>query len=364
VFVLLWIIGIVCAVGAAISAKFHRLVALTLMSGAGLVTCLTFVWFSAPDLALTQLVVEVVTTMLFLLGLRWLPMRKPEAARPLSLRVTARRARDLLLAVSAGGGLAALSYAMLTRPAPQSISPFFISRALPEGGGRNVVNVMLVDFRAFDTLGEITVLGAVALTVFALLRRFRPPKESIDKPHQQLALPADVVTDLVKPRAAKDEARGYMMVPAMIARLLLPIALVVAIHFLMRGHNQPGGGFVAGLIVAIAFLMQYLVAGTRWVEARTTIRPLRWIGAGLLLATVTGLGSVAFGYPFLTTHTAHFELPLIGEIHVPSAMFFDIGVFSVVIGATLLILTALAHQSIRAHRRPDGSHRASLVEPE
>ena len=74
---------------------------------------------------------------------------------------------------------------MLTRPAPQSISPFFLERALPEGGGTNVVNVMLVDFRAFDTLGEITVLGAVALTVYALLRRFRPPRESIEQPQQQ-----------------------------------------------------------------------------------------------------------------------------------------------------------------------------------
>ena len=156
-------------------AKYHRLVALTLMGGAGLVTCLTFMWFSAPDLALTQLVVEVVTTMLFLLGLRWLPMRRGRRAAPRRLRDRARRARDLLLAVGAGSGLAALSYAMLTRPAPQSISPFFLSRALPEGGGANVVNVMLVDFRAFDTIGEITVLGAVALTVFALLRRFRPP---------------------------------------------------------------------------------------------------------------------------------------------------------------------------------------------
>jgi len=354
----------VCAVGAAVQAKYHRVVAITLMGGAGLVTSLTFVWFSAPDLALTQLVVEVVTTMLFLLGLRWLPMRIEEDKRPATLRVTARRARDLLLAVGAGAGLAALSYAMLTRPAPQSISPFFIGRALPEGGGTNVVNVMLVDFRAFDTLGEITVLAAVALTVFALLRRFRPPTESIEYPHQQQALQADVITDLVKPRTAKDEARGYMMVPALLARLLLPVALVVAAHFLMRGHNEPGGGFVAGLVVAVAFLMQYLVAGTRWVEARTKIRPLRWIGAGLLLAALTGLGSVAFGYPFLTTHTAHVELPFIGEIHVPSAMFFDIGVFAVVVGATLLILTALAHQSIRAHRRADGSHRVSRTEIE
>jgi multicomponent K+:H+ antiporter subunit A len=350
-FVLLWIVGIVCSVGAAVKAKYHRLVALTLVSGAGLVTCLTFLWFSAPDLALTQVLVEIVTTMLFLLGLRWLPMRREEAPRHDGARDRARRARDLALATCVGGGLASLSYAMLTRPAPQSISPFFLSRSLSDGGGTNVVNVMLVDFRAFDTLGEITVLGAVALTVFALLRRFRPSRESIEQPRQQQALPPDVASDLMKTGTNEDAARGYLMVPGVTAQLLLPVALVVAAHLLLRGHDEPGGGFVAGLVVAVALLLQYLVAGTRWVEARVAIHPARWIAVGLLSALVTGLGAVALGYPFLTSHTAHVSLPLVGELPLPSAAAFDLGVFSAVVGATLLILTALAHQSIRAHRK-------------
>jgi multicomponent K+:H+ antiporter subunit A len=349
-FAISWGIGMVCALGVARMAKFHRLVAITMLGGVGLMTCLTFVWFSAPDLALTQVAVEVVTTMLFLLGLRWLPMRVEGLPHRRSVAGRARRVRDLLLAIAAGTGLAALSYAMLTRPAPQSISPFFLARALPNGGGTNVVNVMLVDFRAFDTIGEITVLGTVALTVFALLRRFRPAKESIEPPEQQRILPADVDTDLVRPREDDDAARGYLMVPATVARLLMPVALVVAIHLLLRGHNEPGGGFVAGLVVAVAFLLQYLVAGPHWIETRARILPVRWIGAGLLVATLTGLGAVAAGYPFLTTHTAHVTVPLVGEVHLPSAAVFDVGVFAVVVGATLLILTALAHQSLRARR--------------
>ncbi|QJI29682.1 monovalent cation/H+ antiporter subunit A [Pseudomonas sp. ADAK18] len=352
VFVTLWLLAIACALGAAWQAKYHRLAALTMVSVCGMMTCVTFVWFSAPDLALTQLVVEVVTTVLILLGLRWLP-RRIEDVSPLPSSVPKariRRLRDLLLSTVVGGGMALLSYAMLTRQTPNDISSFYLSRALPEGGGSNVVNVMLVDFRGFDTLGEITVLGAVALTVYALLRRFRPSKESMQLPAQQRQLAPDVATDLVNPRQASDTALGFMMVPAVLVRLLLPIALVVSFYLFMRGHNQPGGGFVAGLVMSVAFILQYMVAGTQWVEAQMSLRPMRWMGFGLLSATLTGLGALFVGYPFLTTHTLHFSLPVLGDIHIASALFFDVGVYAVVVGATLLILTALGHQSVRAHK--------------
>ncbi len=354
-FALLWLVGIAAAIGASWQAKYHRLTALALMSVAGLVTVVTFAWFSAPDLALTQLSVEAVTTVLILLGLRWLPKRSEAVDRLLPLRTRVRtrmrRSRDLLLALAAGCGMAALSYAVMTRSFPQSISPFFLDRALPEGGGTNVVNVMLVDFRGFDTLGEITVLGIVALTVYALLRRFRPAPESMDLPAQQRALPADLATDLVNAQTAADTARGYLLVPAVLVRLVLPIAGVIGVYLFMRGHNEPGGGFVAGLVVSTAFILQYIVSGTQWVEANMRLPPVRWISAGLLIATATGLGAIVMGYPFLTTHTAHLDLPLLGEIHVASALFYDIGVFTLVVGATLLILTALGHQSVRGHRR-------------
>ncbi|MEO8508111.1 MAG: hydrogen gas-evolving membrane-bound hydrogenase subunit E, partial [Betaproteobacteria bacterium] len=349
-FTALWSIGMTCAVGAAALAKFHRLAALTMLAVTGLMTCLTFVWFSAPDLALTQLAVEVVTTVLFLIGLRWLPKRVAVDHPRVAARAMFRRGRDLVIALAAGSGLAAISYALLTRPAPQSISPYFLERALPQGGGTNVVNVMLVDFRSFDTLGEITVLTAVALAVYALLRRFRPPAEVADLPAQQRET-VQVDTDLVAPRAATDAELGYMTVPAVLVRLLLPIAFVVSAYLFSRGHNEPGGGFVAGLVVAIAIVAQYVVAGAAWVEAQVHINPVRWMGIGLSCAALTGAGAIALGYPFLTTSTAHFTVPLLGDVHVPSATFFDVGVFAVVIGATLLILFALAHQSIRGHRK-------------
>jgi multicomponent K+:H+ antiporter subunit A len=353
-FAMTWVIGAVCAVAAAWQAKFHRLASLMLVSGAGLVCCITYIWFSAPDLALTQLVVEAVTTVLVLLGLRWLPMRKvivqPMRAR---LRLWGRRGRDLAIAVLAGAGMAALSWTVMTRRFPESISPFFLERALTEGGGTNVVNVMLVDFRGFDTFGEITVLGIVALTVYALLRRFRPALESMALPPQQRAQADDGSSDLLNPRLAVDTAVGYLMVPAVLVRLLLPLSVLVSVYFFMRGHNAPGGGFVAGLVMSVALLLQYIVSGTEWVEEHLRIYPRRWIAIGMLLALATGGGAVVLGYPFMTTHTAHLHLPLLGSIHFPSALFFDMGVFSIVLGSTMLILTALAHQSVRSHRWAD-----------
>lgn len=360
-FVLIWALGMVCAVASAWQAKYHRLAALTLMGGAGLCVCITFLWFSAPDLALTQLAVELVTTILILLGLRWLPKRDESLpASPASAALArTRRLRDLLLAVAAGGGMAWLAFAMMSRPFAQSTSTFFLERALTEGGGTNVVNVMLVDFRGFDTFGEIVVLGIVALTVYALLRRFRPAVETMDLPEQQRYLPADLQTDLLNPRNATDTAVGYLMVPAVLVRLLLPFSALVAFYLFMRGHNQPGGGFVAGLVFSVGLVLQYIISGTSWVEAHLPLYPRRWIASGLLLALGTGLGAVALGYPFLTSHTAHLHLPLIGDLHVASAMFFDMGVFALVVGSTLLILTAIAHQSVRSHR-----YHARLMEEE
>jgi multicomponent K+:H+ antiporter subunit A len=333
---LAWLAGAACAIGAAFYAKFHRLVALMLAGGAGLVVCLTFVWMSAPDLALTQLLVEVVTTVLLLLGLRWLPKRIPFARTGAGVRAAApRRARDLLLAVTSGAGLAALSYGVMTRPLPDTVSRFFMARAYPEGGGTNVVNVIIVDFRGFDTLGEITVLAVVGLTVYALLRRFRPARESLAPPSQQASQNA----------AARAED---VLVPAVIMRLMFPVITVLAFYLLLRGHNLPGGGFVAGITLAVAVILQYMAGGARWAESGLRIRPTRWIGTGLLLAGATGAGAWLFAHPFLTSHTLHLALPLLGEVHLPSAFLFDLGVFSLVVGATGLILIALAHQSVRS----------------
>jgi len=346
-FAILWTIGGLCAIGTAWAARRRRLAAMTLAGGTGLCCCLTFVWCSAPDLALTQLTVEIATTVLLLLALRWLP-RPP--ARPIDMTPgrQLRRLRDLVLALGIGTGMAVLSWWTMTRPLQHSVSDFYLRNAKSEAGGANVVNVMLVDFRGFDTFGEVVVLAIVALTVYALLRRFRPARDAMALPAQQRRLP-DAPTDLVNPRHVRDTAVGYLTIPAVLVRLLLPLAATVAAWLFLRGHNAPGGGFVAALVLSIALLLQYLVSGTQWVDARVGLRPRRWIAAGMLTLLATGAGAWIWGYPFLTSHTLHLSWPGEGT-HLPSAFFFDLGVFVVVVGTTLLMLTAVAHQSVRAHR--------------
>ncbi|MCC6611058.1 MAG: monovalent cation/H+ antiporter subunit A [Burkholderiales bacterium] len=359
-FVLLWLVGAVCALAVAWQSKFHRLAAVIFSGGAGLATSLTFVWFSAPDLALTQLTVEVVTAVLILLGLRWLPRREQGYAREERAAITRlRRLRDAALAAACGLGMAGLAYAVLSRPDIGGISPRFIEQSLPQGGGRNVVNVILVDFRGFDTFGEITVLAIVALTVFALLRRFRPAPESIPLPHQQQR-EQNGADGLLAARVRDPAARlpaGYMMLPAALVRLLLPLAMMVSLFFLLRGHDAPGGGFVGGLVLATAVILQYLVGGTVWVESHLRIRPVYWMAAGLLAAAAAGAGAWLAGAPFLTSQAWHGELPLIGEAHLSSVLLFDLGVYMLVVGATVLMLVAIAHQSLRGqhHKAREGA---------
>ena len=347
-FLLVWVVGCLCALGAAQQAKFHRLAAVILMGGAGLSTSITFAWGAAPDLALTQLLVEIVTTVLLLLGLRWLPKRQAESSRPASAPDIARRLRDFAIATTGGLGIAALAYAVMTRPLTFSISSEFLERAYTEGGGRNVVNVILVDFRGFDTLGEITVLGIVAITVYALLRRFRPARDSVALPDQKYF---QNLFDAERKRSYKEPVSAhYMIVPGLIMRLLFPAVGMMAVFLFMRGHDMPGGGFVAGLTFAIAFILQYMAGGARWVEARLTVLPVRWIGFGLLAAGGTGIGAALFGRPFLSSAFQYVDFPLLGRIPIASALLFDLGVFALVLGATVLILIALAHQSIRTPR--------------
>ena len=190
-----------------------------------------------------------------------------------------------------------------------------------------------------------------------MLRRFRPPPESIDRPHQQLD--QDEADDHPAPDVTALLPGSPMRIPAVMVRLLLPVATMVSLYFLLRGHNQPGGGFVGGLVMATAAILQYMVGGTVWVESRTRIHPQYWIALGLLCAAAAGVMGWFAGMPFLSAIAWHPVLPLVGELHLSSVLIFDLGVYMLVIGATVLILVALAHQSLRSQRRPAAGRSAA-----
>ncbi|GGX85973.1 monovalent cation/H+ antiporter subunit A [Litchfieldella qijiaojingensis] len=303
------------ALGAVIGHR-NRLFALLLMGAAGLFVTLTFARFSAPDLALTQLSVEVMAVIIMMLALSFLPQRTPSESSHW------RRGRDLTLAALSGLGVATMAFAVMTRPS-RSISDFFLTRSVPEGGGANVVNVILVDFRGFDTLGEITVLGIAAVAVFALTRNLQ-------------------LKDRMPQALGQYWAHApHPLILRMIARPILPVALMVSAYIFLRGHHLPGGGFIAGLIAAVALSLQYMSCSLAWAHSRmlTPFRPL--VGGGILLAALTGLGSLAVGAPFLTGWFEHYRLPVLGDIELATALLFDFGVFTTVVGATLLILANL-----------------------
>jgi len=307
---MIWAVIVAASIGTVV-VHGKRLTALIVIGGVGLAVSLMFVYLSAPDLALTQLLVEMVTIALMMMALNYLPKQSKSTRRPL------RKFRDIAISVVAGGGLGALAYAMMVSPV-DTISNELLVRSLPEAYGRNVVNVILVDFRGFDTFGEITVFGTAALVVHAMLRWARlEPDEVMPGPPVQLPIAADLT------------------------QLLFPLTLTVSIYLFLRGHNAPGGGFIAGLVFAVPVLVKYVLQGARAVEATFGFDYLRGIGVGLLLAVIGGVGSWWFGVPFLTSGHIDLNLPVIGLLPLASALVFDTGVYVVVFAGTLLMLSTM-----------------------
>lgn len=303
----------------------QRLVSLIIVGVVGLIVSLGFVKFSAPDLALTQLSVEVVTIVLLLLALFFLPQHTPQE------RSGKRMGRDILLSAGAGVSVMLLAMAVMSRDyAP--ISDFFLENSKPGGGGYNVVNVILVDFRGFDTLGEIVVLALAGLGIFAMLKNLR------------LTAP---MHDIEGREWSHDPHPPIMQT---LTRLLFPLMLLVAVFVFLRGHNLPGGGFIAGLIAAVALISQYLANGIDWTNARLKVDMHIVIAFGLTAAVITGLVAMLLSYPFLTSAFTYLKWPVVGKFEVASAMAFDLGVFLVVVGATVLILVELGKLSHAAHR--------------
>ncbi|PUB16246.1 monovalent cation/H+ antiporter subunit A [Yoonia sediminilitoris] len=314
----------------------NRFFALILIGIVGLMVSVAFVYFSAPDLALTQFTVEVVTIILLLLALNFLPNRTPIESSSL------RRVRDGAIGIAAGVATMALSYYYLLRDTVSpSISEFHLANSYKGGGGTNVVNVILVDFRGFDTYGEIIVLGIAALLIYALT---------------ETLLSGPVRARLLNRKP--DQPRAGDMHPTMmvvLTRVMMPVVLMVGFYIFLRGHNEPGGGFIAGLIVSIAVVMQYMASGFSWASARLRYPYHGVIGAGVLIAGLTGIGSWFVSKPFLTSDFTYVRIPPFYKFELATAALFDLGVFLAVVGAVMLSLESFSRLARRAHV-PESEH--------
>ena len=298
----------------------HERIKAVLISGAiGLVVTMVFITMSAPDLALTQISVDVVTTVLLLMSLSLLPQLTPyESSRT-------RRWRDAIVAIGGGLGIGWIAWLILTRD-HSSISWFFIQQSLPLGGGSNVVNVILVDFRGFDTFGEITVLGIAAIGALCMMDGMRAHGASITQGLTYRFNPSPLMF-------------------RMTASWVLPIALVVSLYIFLRGHNYPGGGFIAGLITSMALVIQYIALGQDQAEHMLKAKSGRlyevWIGLGLLIAGLTGVAAWFWNRPFLTSAHVYVESDIFDTFHFASAAGFELGVYATVVGSTMLLISVL-----------------------
>ncbi|WP_408911383.1 Na+/H+ antiporter subunit A [Corynebacterium gottingense] len=322
------VVCILCAMAIFATLQRNRLSGVVMVGLTGYSLAFIFALHGAPDLALTQALVETIVMVVFMLVLR----KMPTEVEP---RNDDNRLRAWL---SIGTGLSVVIVAMTAMSArvQDPVSKYMPDLAYEIGHGRNTVNVLLVDLRAADTFGEILVLVIAATGVASLIfgtgtfgRESRRPTLSTNKP-RWLASGVDSET-----------AQNRSIMVDVVTRILFPSIMLLSFYFFFSGHNAPGGGFAGGLVAALAFTLRYLAGGRAEIDEALPVDPAKILGTGILLSAACVVVPLFFGNPPLTTGYASLALPLIGEFDVPSALVFDAGVYAIVVGLTLHILGSM-----------------------
>jgi multicomponent Na+:H+ antiporter subunit A len=318
----------------AAGAVHRRFSAALLLGATGYAMAGLFVVQGGADLALTQVAIETLTTVLFVLVLRRLPDR-------FESRSTA-PGRAVRLAVAAAVGVTVFLLALTAagNRTAEPVSGEMVERSVPDGGGRNVVNVILVDIRGIDTMGEVTVLAAAAIGSVALARAGRRPRPA--GPAAATG-PAATAAGAGAPKAGERSGSGgvrRIVVVDVAVRLVFIAVMVGSIYLLFAGHNQPGGGFVGGIVAGAAVALRYVAGGIDDVRALSRAHPWTLLGAGLLISAATVVVPVALGSAPLEHATWEADLPLLGHLKVSTALAFDIGVYLLVVGLVLMVFEA------------------------
>lgn len=335
------VVGGVIVLAALFTTRSRRRLRAVMLAGVtGYGTAMLFVLHGAPDLALTQILVETTSLVIFVLVLRRLPPYFTD--RPLSPR------RYLRMALGAAVGLAVALVMLVTTGARTAdpVSTPYPEQAVEFGGGHNIVNVILVDIRAWDTLGEISVLVAAATGVASLLfldTRISGIRRVYDVPYPEAVEKVPTGPGrrvwLSGPRTLPPDRRSIIF--EVVARLMFPVLIVFGIYLLLAGHNNPGGGFAAGMVTGLALMVRYLAGGRYELDEAAPIDAGVLMGTGLFLAAASGLAPLAFGGVVLQSAQVDLAVPLLGEVHLVTSTFFDIGVYLVVVGLVLDLLRTL-----------------------
>lgn len=344
---------IVAAISATLASKRFQAVVLVGVTGIGMATL--FVLQGAPDLALTQLLVELVTLIAVVLVLRRLP------ARLGAKHGSSHRALRAVLGVAVGVTMAAVALVATGSRVADPISLAWPELAVEIGHGYNVVNVALVDLRGWDTMGELTVVIAAATGVASLiflrtraddLPRVsrRRQRESI-RERRATADTAGRGSWLLAGRTLAPHNRSILL--EVVVRLLFHALIVVSIYLLLVGHNAPGGGFAGGLVAGLALVARYLAGGRHELAVAAPFDAGRTLGAGLVLAGGAAIVPIFFGAAPLTSAWFTLDLGPIGSLDVVTSTVFDIGVYLVVVGLVLDVLRSLGAELDRQQEESD-----------
>lgn len=297
-----------------------RVNAILFTGGVGYMVTLLFVLFRAPDLALTQMIIETVSVILFLLCFRYLPKLKKQK------EVMRFKLPNLIIALGVGVTVTLIALAAMGTSPFEPISEFFLKESYNLAGGKNVVNVILVDFRGFDTLFEIMVLGIASLGIYGLINlRVEDTPLQTQQEKSRLAVPL----------------RSNDVILQTMSKGIVLIILVFSLYLFFAGHNHPGGGFIGALMTSAALVLIAIAFGMEQTRKSFPVNYRLLTAAGLLLAILTASGSFLFGAPFLSHAFGHFHLPLLGDVELATAVLFDLGVYLAVVGVAMNIILTI-----------------------
>ncbi|MEV4629150.1 Na+/H+ antiporter subunit A [Micromonospora sp. NPDC049523] len=346
------VVAVVLATAAVLTVRARRrLTAMVLVGVTGYGTAMMFILYGAPDLALTQFLVETVSIVMFVLVLRRLPANF--SARPL------RASRWLRAGIGAAVGVVMAGLALVAAGGREAvpISVDFAELAVSYGHGRNIVNVTLVDIRAWDTMGEIAVLVVAATGVASLI--FQRPRAGPGPRRPNLGRRGPSRPERRRERVwlragptLRDRRRSIVF--EVVTRLIFHTIVLFSLYLVFSGHNAPGGGFSGGLVVGLALAVRYLAGGRYELDEAAPVDAGLVLGTGLFVSVGAGALALLAGAEVLQSAVLDLYLPVIGEVHLVTSLFFDIGVYLIVVGLVLDILRSLGAEVDRQIEAGEG----------